>query len=74
MSKKKYQSDKNNNKLQEIGRLIVRFMNENSTKIYNYKQISDGIDHKNPRQREQVIQSLHKLLASEKIKEVYHHF
>ncbi|SFI29321.1 ribonuclease R [Halpernia frigidisoli] len=70
MSKKKYQSDKNNNKLQEIGRLIVRFMNGNSTKIYNYKQISDGIEHKNPRQREQVIQSLHKLLATEKIKEV----
>jgi ribonuclease R len=70
MSKKKYQSDKNNNKLQEIGRLIVRFMNENSTKIYNYKQISDGIDHKNPRQRELVIQALHKLLASEKLKEV----
>ena len=68
--KSKYHSDKNNNKLQEIGRLIVRFMNGNSTKIYNYKQISDGIDYKNPRQREQVIQALHKLLASEKIKEV----
>ncbi|WP_417428080.1 ribonuclease R [Halpernia sp.] len=70
MSKKKYHSEKNTNKLQEIGRLIVRFMNGNSTKIYNYKQISDGIDYKNPRQREQVIQALHKLLASEKIKEV----
>lgn len=70
MSKKKYHSDKNTNKLQEIGRLIVRFMNGNSTKIYNYKQISDGIDYKNPRQREQVIQALHKLLATEKIKEV----
>lgn len=68
--KSKFISDKNNNKLQEIGRLILRFMNENSTKIYNYKQISDGIDYKNPRQREQVIQSLHKLISSEKIKEV----
>jgi ribonuclease R len=44
-------------------------MNENSTKIYNYKQIADGIDHKNPRQRELVIQALHKLQADERIKE-----
>jgi ribonuclease R len=44
-------------------------MNENSTKIYNYKQIADGIDYKNPRQRELVIQALHKLQASERIKE-----
>ncbi|WP_262696833.1 ribonuclease R [Chryseobacterium sp. 3008163] len=44
-------------------------MNQNQTKIYNYKQISDGIDYKNPRQRELVIQSLHKLLANQRIKE-----
>ncbi|MEI7486229.1 MAG: ribonuclease R [Chryseobacterium sp.] len=67
--KKKYISQKNDQKLMEIGRLIVRFMTENSTKIHNYKQISDGIDHKNPRQRELVIQALHKLQASERIKE-----
>jgi len=67
--KRKYISQKNDHKLQEIGRLILRFMNENSTKIYNYKQISDGIDHKNPRQRELVIQALHKLQAAERIKE-----
>jgi ribonuclease R len=69
MKKRKYISQKNDNKLMEIGRLILRFMNENTTKIYNYKQISDGIDHKNPRQRELVIQALHKLQASERIKE-----
>jgi ribonuclease R len=67
--KKKYISQKNDHKLREIGRLILRFMNENSTKVYNYKQIADGIDHKNPRQRELVIQSLHKLQAEERIKE-----
>ncbi|WP_326981542.1 ribonuclease R [Chryseobacterium sp. MYb264] len=67
--KRKYISQKNDHKLMEIGRLILRFMNENSTKIYNYKQISDGIDYKNPRQRELVIQALHKLQASERIKE-----
>lgn len=67
--KRKYISQKNDHKLQEIGRLILRFMNENSTKIYNYKQISDGIDYKNPRQRELVIQALHKLQAAERIKE-----
>jgi len=44
-------------------------MNENSTKVYNYKQIADGIDHKNPRQRELVIQAIHKLQAEERIKE-----
>ncbi len=67
--KRKYISQKNDHKLREIGRLILRFMNENSTKVYNYKQISDGIDYKNPRQRELVIQALHKLKADEKIKE-----
>jgi len=67
--KGKYISQKNDHKLQEIGRLILRYMNENSTKIYNYKQISDGIDYKNPRQRELVIQALHKLQAAERIKE-----
>lgn len=45
-------------------------MNQKQSKIYNYKQIADGIDYKNPRQREQVIQALHKLLADERIKEV----
>lgn len=68
--KRKYINQKNDHKLMEIGRLIVRFMNENSTKIYNYKQISDGIEYKNPRQRELVVQALHKLQASEKISEV----
>ncbi len=67
--KSKFISSKNNNKLQEIGSLIFSFMNKNSSKIYNYKQISDGIDYKNPRQREQVIQSLHKLLSEKRITE-----
>lgn len=67
--KSKFISHKNEHKLQEIGRLIMTFMNKNSTKIYNYKQIADGIDYKNPRQREQVMQSLHKLLAEKQIKE-----
>ena len=68
--KSKIISHKNNHKLQEIGRLILSFMNEKSSKIYNYKQIADGIDYKNPRQREQVIQALHKLIADDRIKEV----
>jgi len=67
--KSKFISHKNDHKLQQIGRLILNFMNEKSDKIYNYKQIAEGIDYKNPRQREQVIQSLHKLLADKKIKE-----
>ena len=71
MAKKtKYISDKNNHKLQEIGRMILRFMNEKSGKIFNYKQIAEGIDYKNPRQRELVIQSIHKLLSDKRIKEV----
>ena len=67
--KKKHISKKNEHKLKDIGRLILRFLNKNSSKIYNYKQIADGIDYKNPRQREQVIQTLHKLRAEDKIKE-----
>lgn len=68
--KNKYQSQKNNNKLQEIGKKITRFMSHSTGKTYNYKQIAEGIDYKNPRQREQVIQALHRLLAEERIKEV----
>lgn len=70
MAKKgKYISQKNDHKLMEIGKLIMRFMNQNQTKVYNYKQISDGIDYRNPRQREMVIQALHKLQSSQRIKE-----
>ena len=68
--KSKFISHKNNHKLQEIGKKILKFMHSKTSKIYNYKQISDGIDYKNPRQREQVIQALHKLLADQRIKEV----
>jgi len=68
--KKKNKSQKQQYKLESIGRLILRFMNKKNSKIYNYKQIADGIDYKNPRQRELVIQTLHKLRAQDKIKEV----
>ncbi|MFC5875043.1 RNAse R [Chryseobacterium arachidis] len=67
--KKKYISQKNDHKLREIGKLILRFMSGNSTKVYNYKQIAEGIDYKNPRQRELVIQALHKLQGDGRIKE-----
>ncbi len=67
--KRKYISEKNNHKLREIGRLILKFMNQKTSKLYNYKQIADGIDYRNPRQREQVIQALHQLLAEQRIKE-----
>ena len=67
--KKKFISHKNNQKLQEKSRLIFKFKKQKYSKIYNYKQIADGIDYKNPRQRELVIQSLHKLLGEERIKE-----
>lgn len=70
MKKKKYNNQKNDHKLKEIGKTIIQFMAQNSSKVYNYKQISNGIDFKNPRQREQVIQALHKLRAEEKIQEV----
>ncbi len=67
--KSKYFSHKNHQKLQDIGKKILAWMNEKPNKIYNYKQIAEGIDYKNPRQREQVIQALHQLLADDKIKE-----
>ncbi|MFC0342634.1 ribonuclease R [Epilithonimonas hispanica] len=69
MKNKKHISHKNDQKLLDIGRKIIRFMNQKTSKIYNYKQIAEGIDYKNPRQRELVIQALHRLLASQKIKE-----
>ena len=69
MNNKKNTSHKNEQKLLDLGRTILRFMNQNTAKIYNYKQIADGIDYKNPRQREMVIQALHKLQATQKIKE-----
>ncbi|MPS74562.1 MAG: ribonuclease R [Chryseobacterium sp.] len=69
MKNKKHTSHKNEQKLQDLGRKILRFMNQKTSKIYNYKQISEGIDYKNPRQRELVIQALHRLQATQKIKE-----
>jgi ribonuclease R len=69
MKNNKHTSHKNEQKLLDLGRKILRFMNEKTSKIYNYKQIADGIDYKNPRQRELVIQALHRLLANQKIKE-----
>lgn len=68
--KSKYISQKNNQKLRDIGKKVLDFMNKQTSKIYNYKQISDGIDYKNPRQRELVIQALHQLLSQDRIKEV----
>jgi len=69
MKNKKHTSHKNEQKLLDLGRKILRFMNQKTSKIYNYKQIAEGIDYKNPRQRELVIQALHRLLATQKIKE-----
>lgn len=67
--KKHHTSKKQEQKLREIGKLILRFLNKNSSKTYNYKQIADAIDYKNPRQRELVLQALHKLKAEDKILE-----
>jgi ribonuclease R len=67
--KQQHKSQKQDQKLRDIGKLILRFMNKTSSKVYNYKQIADGIEYKNPRQRELVIQALHKLKAEDKIKE-----
>jgi len=69
MKNKKHTSHKNEQKLQDLGRKIIRFMSQKTSKIYNYKQIAEGIDYKNPRQRELVIQALHRLQATQKIKE-----
>lgn len=69
MKNKKNTSHKNEQKLQDLGRKIIRFMSQKTSKIYNYKQIAEGIDYKNPRQRELVIQALHRLQATQKIKE-----
>jgi len=70
MKKSKYISNKNTTKLKDIGRKILQYMAQDSAKIYNYKHISDGIDYRNPRQRELVIQALHLLRAEDRIKEV----
>ena len=67
--KQQHKSQQQDQKLRDIGKLILRFMNKKSAKVYNYKQIADGIEYKNPRQRELVIQALHKLKAENKIKE-----
>jgi len=69
MKNKKNISHKNEQKLLDLGRTILRFMSKKTSKIYNYKQIAEGIDYKNPRQRELVIQALHRLQALQKIKE-----
>jgi len=70
MPKNSRKSKKKEERKKNIGKLILDFMSKNTSKVYNYKQISDGIDFRNPRQREQVIQALHELKFQEKIKEV----
>jgi ribonuclease R len=47
MKNKKHTSHKNEQKLLDLGRKILRFMNQKTSKIYNYKQIAEGIDYKN---------------------------
>ncbi len=70
MNKKpKFFSAKKDTKLKEVGKLILDFLNKNPTKIYNYKQIANAVEYKNPRERELIIQALHQLLAEEKIQE-----
>lgn len=70
MQKKiKNKSIKHQNKLQQIGKEILKFMKQNATKIYNYIQIANGLNYKNPRQRELVIKAIHQLIAKDKIKE-----
>lgn len=70
MGKKFQKGNKNDDKLREVGRTILQHMNKKSSKIYNYKHIASGIGFNSPRQREQVIQSLHLLIGEDKIKEV----
>jgi ribonuclease R len=45
--KQQHKSQKQDQKLRDIGKLILRFMNKKASKIYNYKQIADGIEYKN---------------------------
>ncbi|MDL1913916.1 MAG: ribonuclease R [Bergeyella sp.] len=70
MKKQKYFSQKKDARLKELGKRILAFMNQNSSKIYSYRHISEGIQMYNPRQREEVVQALHVLRIKEKVKEV----
>ena len=43
-------------------------MNKKASKIYNYKQIADGIEYIKTRDTKNVLQALYKLRAEDKIK------
>lgn len=70
MSKRHHRSKKQTDKLKQVEKLVLEFMAKNTSKVYNYKQISKGIGYLNPRQREMVIKALHNLEGKNKLKEV----
>lgn len=67
--KRKSTSQKKQNLLREIGNLLMREMKKDTEKSYNYKQLATAIGYTDPRQRELVIQALHRLRAEDQILE-----
>jgi len=69
MTKKNKIPEKHRDKLRELKREILALFMRNPNKQYNYKQISSALDKRNPRQREFVVQALHKLTAEQQLLE-----
>ncbi|MCB9201765.1 MAG: ribonuclease R [Flavobacteriales bacterium] len=63
MFKKRKTKNKHDSKLNELKKLILKVFKARDYKQLNYKQIAAALDYRNPRQRELVLQCLHKMTS-----------
>ena len=70
MSKKKKIYKKKGNVVKDLTRKILKLLNQNATKGFNYKQISSKLDLTDANGRNQIIQKLEELKGQQKVEEV----
>ncbi len=70
MSKKKKIYKKKGNVVKDLTRKILKLLNQNATKSFNYKQISSKLDLTDANGRNQIIQKLEELKGQQKVEEV----
>ncbi|MDR3273393.1 MAG: ribonuclease R [Flavobacteriaceae bacterium] len=69
MAKKNKIPEKHREKLRDLKREILALFMKNPNKQYNYKQISNTLNQRNPRQREIIVQALQKLTSEKQLLE-----
>lgn len=69
MSKKRFKYKKKGNVVKDLSAKILKTLNNNSKKSFNYKQIAAKLDIKDANGRQQIIQKLESLKQKDRIKE-----